>query len=77
MLEGVAIELSVMVEVVWIGKKVVACAEHIATADIRTRQSYLFGAFDFEGVLVVAIQCFSHFVSQVGIGVFISNDSLL
>ena len=40
MLEGVAIELCVVVEVVRICKEVVARAEDIAAAYIRTWQSY-------------------------------------
>ena len=74
MLEGIAIELRIVVEVIGVGKEIIVATEYIATTYIRSRQSYLFWTGDFETVLSAAIQCFAYFVTQVGIGVLVSND---
>ena len=63
MLEGVAIELCVVVEIVRVRKEIIAGAEDIAAADIRARQSYLLGAGNLEAVLRLAVECFAHFVA--------------
>jgi hypothetical protein len=63
MLEGVAVELRVIVEVIWVGKEIIVATEYIATTYIRSRQSYLFWTGDFETVLGAAIQCFAYFVA--------------
>jgi hypothetical protein len=73
-LEGVAIELSVVIEVVGVCKEVVSCAEYITAAHIRAWQAHLFRPGNFEAIFGLTIERFSHFVSQVGIGVFVSND---
>ena len=74
MLEGVAIELCIVVEVVWVCKEIATRAEYIATAHIRTWQSYLLWTGDFKAVFGLAIQCFAHLIAQVGIGVFVANN---
>ena len=74
MLEGVAIELCVVVEVAGVRKEIIAGAEHIAAADIRARQSHLLGAGNLEAVLGLAVERFAHFVAQVGVGVLIANN---
>lgn len=74
MLEGVAIELCVVVEVVGVRKEIIAGTEDIAAADIGARQSHLLGAGDFKAVLGLAVECFAHFVAQVGVGVLIANN---
>ena len=74
MLEGVAVELCVVVEIVGICKEVVACAEHITTADIRTRQSYLLWTGNLEAVFGTAIEGFAYLVSEIGIGILVTND---
>ena len=74
MLEGVAIELCVVVEIVRVRKEIIAGAEHIAAADIGARQSHLFGAGNLEAVLRLAVECFAHFLAQVGVGVLIANN---
>ena len=63
MLEGVAVKLRIVVEVIGIGKEIIVAAEYIATTYIRSRQSYLFWTSDFETVLGAAIQCFAYFVA--------------
>ena len=74
MLESVAIELCVVIEIVWICKEIVTCTENIATAYIWTGQSDLLGAGDLEAVLRLAVECFAHFVAQVGVGVLVTDD---
>ena len=74
MLEGVAIELCVVVEIVRVRKEIIAGAEHIAAADIGARQSHLFGARNLKAVLGLTVECFAHFVAQVGIGVLVADD---
>jgi hypothetical protein len=63
MLEGVAVELCVVVEVIGVGKEIIVATEYIATTYIRSRQSHLLWTCDFETVLGVAVQCLSHFVA--------------
>ena len=74
MLEGVAIELCVVVEVVGVRKEVLSRAEDIAAADIRTRQTHLLRTGDLEAVLGLAVERFADFVAQVGIGVLVADD---
>ena len=74
MLEGVAIELCVVVEVVGVRKEVLSRAEDITAADIRTRQTYLLWTGDLKAVLRLAVECFADFVAQVGIGVLVADD---
>lgn len=50
MLEGVAVELGIIVEVIWVCEEVRVGAEDIAAAHIWTWQSYLLGSGDFEAV---------------------------
>ena len=73
MLEGVTIELCIIIKVVWIGEKVITCAEHIATAYVRTGQSHLLWTCDLKDVFIVAIQCLTYFIAQIGVGVFITQ----
>ena len=74
MLEGIAIELRIVVEVIGVRKEVAARTEHIATAHIGRWQSHLLRACDFKTVLCTTIQCLTHLVAQVRIGVLIANN---
>ena len=74
MLEGVAVELCVVVEVIGVCKEVIARTEDITAADIGAGQSDLLGAGDLEAVLRLAVECFAHFVAKVGIGVLVTDD---
>ena len=74
MLECIAIKLCVVVEVIRVCKKIVACAEYIATAHIWAWQSYLFWAYNFEAVFGLTIEGFTHFVTKISIGVFIADN---
>ena len=74
MLEGVAIELCVVVEIVRVRKEIIAGTEYITATDIGARQSHLFGARNLKAVLGLAVECFAHFVAQVGVGVLIANN---
>jgi hypothetical protein len=74
MLEGVTVELCVVVEVVGVCKEIATRAEDIATAHIWTWQSYLLGTGNFKAVLGLAVQRFPYFIAQVGVGVLIANN---
>ena len=74
MLESVAIELCVVIEIVWICKEIVTCTENIATAYIWTGQSHLFRLGNLKTVFRLAVECFAYFVAQVGVGVLVAND---
>ena len=74
MLEGVAVELCVVIEVVGVCKEIATRTEYITAAHIRAWQSHLLWASNLEAVLRLAVECFSHLVAQVGIGVFVAND---
>ena len=74
MLEGIAVVLGVIIELVGIREEVRTRAESIGTADVRARQAYLLGLFDEENRLIAAVEGFAYFVTDIGIGVLIRDD---
>ena len=73
-LESVAVDLCVVVEVVRVAEEVVACAEYVTGADVGARQSDLEWLLDLIDVLGLAGESFSLFVPQVGVGVLVTYD---
>lgn len=63
MLEGVAIELGVIIEVIGVSEEVVTCAEYITTAHVWTWQTNLLWTCDFKAVFRLEVQRFAHFVA--------------
>ena len=74
MLECIAVVLCIVVEVVGVGKEIIACTEYIAAADIRTWQSHLFWTRNLEAVFRLAVECFAHFIAQIGVGILVANN---
>ena len=74
MLEGVAVELRVVVEVVGVGKEIVARTEYVAATNVRTWQSHLLRLGYLKAILGLAVKGFPHFVTEVGVGAFVSDN---
>ena len=74
MLEGVAIVLHVVVVVVGIGKERVSRSEGVGRAHIGSRQLSFFGRFDGEDLFGVVVEVLSQFISQIGVGVAVTDD---
>ena len=74
MLEGIPIVLGVIIKLIRVGKEIAAGAESITAADVRTRQTYLFGLLNREDVLRGTIERFAYLIADIGIGVLIGDD---
>ena len=74
MLESVAVELRIVVEVVGVGKEIVARTEHVAANNVRTWQSHLLRFGYLKAILGLAVKGFPHFVTEVGVGAFVSDN---
>ena len=74
MLEGVAVVLGIVVEVVWVTEEIVSGTEHITAAYVGAGQSDSLWLVDDKDVFAVATECFSNLVAEVGIGIFVADD---
>ena len=74
MLEGVAVVLRVVIELVRISEEIASCAESITAADVRTGQADTFRLLDGEDRFGVAIQRFTYLVPYIRIGILIRNN---
>ena len=75
MLEGVAIVGDIVIVIVGIGEKVVACGEDIAGRQIGGWQLCAMGILDDEEVLVgIVAQILAQLVAQVGVGVAVAYN---
>ena len=74
MLEGVAVELRVVIEVVGVGKEIVTRTEYVAATNVWTWQSHLFWFGYLKAVFSLAVKGFPHFVTEVGVGAFVSDN---
>ena len=74
MLEGIAVVLGVIIELVWVREEVRSCAESIGTAHVRARQAYLLGLFDEENGLIAAVKGFAYLVTDIGVRILIRDD---
>ena len=74
MLEGIAVVLGIVVEVVGVAEEVVARAKHVTAAHVRTRKPHFLGLLYHHHILALAVECLSDLVSEVGVGVLIGND---
>ena len=73
-LEGVAVVLGIVVEVVWVAEEIVSGTEHITAAYVWAWQSDSLWLVDDKDVFAVATECFSDLVAEVGIGIFVADD---
>ena len=64
MLESVAVELRIVVEVVGVGKEIVARTEHVAATNVRTWQSHLLRFGYLKAIFGLAVEGFSHLVRR-------------
>ena len=56
MLEGVAVELCVVIEIIWIRKEVATRTKNVAATHIGTWQAHLLGFGYLEAVLGLAVE---------------------
>ena len=63
MLEGVAVVLRIVVEVVGVAEEVVARAEHVTAAHVRTGEPHFLGLVYHHHVLALAVECLADLVS--------------
>ena len=74
MLERVAIVLHLVVVVVGIGKERVSCGEGVGRAHVGRGQLGILGGFDGEDLFGVVVEVLSQFISQIGVGVAVTDD---
>ena len=74
MLEGIAVELGVVIEVVGVGEEVLPGAEDVAGRDVGRRQPHLLRTGYLKGVLALRGQRFADFVAEVGIGIAVADN---
>ncbi len=74
MLESVGVVAHVVVVVVGIGEKVATRGKNVGRTYIRTWQTIFRWLKNFENLFLVVTQCFTNFVAQVGVGVFVADD---
>jgi hypothetical protein len=72
-LECIAVVLRIIVELIGISKEIIAGTEHVTAAHIGARQSYALGLVYDYYILRGAVKCFAHLVSNIGIGIFVSQ----
>lgn len=74
MLEGIAVVLCVVIELVRVGEEVRTGTEGIGAADVGARQAYTLRLVDREDILGRAVECFSYFIADVGVGILVRDD---
>ena len=74
MLEGVGVELHVVVVVVGVGEEVAGGGENVGGRHVWSRESEVFGAGDFKHLFRVVGEISTEFVAEIGVGVFFAHD---
>ena len=74
MLEGVAVVLRVVIELIRVCKEIATGTERIRAANIRTRQTYFLRLFNSKNVFGTAVQRLTHFIADIRIGILVRDD---
>ena len=74
MLERIAIVLGVVIELVRIGEEVIARAERITAAYVRTGQPHPLRLIQRQHVLRTAVQRLADLIADIGVRVLIGDD---
>ena len=74
MLEGVAVILRVIVELIRVGEEIAAGTEGITAAHIRTRQTDTLGLLNREDILRTAVKRLADLVADIGVRVLVRHD---
>lgn len=72
MLECSVVILNVVIVVVGVGKEVAIVSEDICRGDVGRWKPENLGPLDFVDLARVVVEVFAHFVTQVGVGVFVT-----
>lgn len=74
MLEGVAVVLRIVIELVRVREEIIACAERITAAHVRTRKPDTLGLVDEKDGFHVAVERLTHLITDVRIRVLVRDD---
>ena len=74
MLEGVAIILRVVIELVGICEEIISGTKRITATYVRARESDTFGLLNGEHILGRTIERLAHFIADIGIRILIGDD---
>ena len=74
MLEGIAVVLGIIIELIGVSEEIAPGAERITAADIRAGQSDALGLVDEEDRLGIAVKRLTDLIPDIGVGVLIRDD---
>ena len=74
MLEGIAVILRVVIELVGISEEIATCTEGIRTADIRARQTDALRLLDGKHILGIAVERLAYLIPDIGVGILVGDN---